>query len=72
MRHFPKKIAWARHLTILVGLGGRAFARNSCTPGPAFNHFFQIPGVSLGRGGMLVAGSSLEKGMIFKENLWNT
>ena len=50
----------ARHLTIIVGTGGGAFANKNCLQGRACELFFQMPGVypgvCPGGGGMLVAG----------------
>ena len=44
----------AGHLTIIVGTGGGAFVSKNCSPGRAFDHFFQMPGHC--PGGMLAAG----------------
>ena len=34
----------ARHLTIIVGTGGGAFANKNCPQCWAFDHFFKCPG----------------------------
>ena len=36
----------AGHLTIIVGMGDRAFANKNCPQGQAFNQFFQMPEVA--------------------------
>ena len=42
------------YLIITVGSGSRAFANENCSPGLAFDHFSQMPGVC--PGGMRAAG----------------
>ena len=44
----------ARHLTIIVGTGGGAFASENCPQDRAFDQFLKMPGAC--PGGMLAAG----------------
>ena len=49
----------AGHLTIIVGMGGGAFANKNCPQDRAFEQFFQMLGVCPGvipGGGMLAPG----------------
>ena len=46
------------HLAIILRTGGRAFVNENSPRGPAFDNFYQLPGVCFGvcPGGMLTAG----------------